>query len=120
MGTNSKSLKICLLPNIYSDLEDDEEDEQQQRNRDQCSNIAVIFEQQNHHQGSLYCVDWSRTSRLIASGSNDKMIKLLVCPDFEQSEQNELLEMILAGHSAIVRTLCFNPVNDLILLSGGL
>lgn len=28
--------------------------------------------------------------------------------------------MVLEGHSAIVRTLCFNPTNDLILLSGGL
>mmetsp|Transcript_21393 Transcript_21393/g.20565 ORF Transcript_21393/g.20565 Transcript_21393/m.20565 type:complete len:88 (+) Transcript_21393:826-1089(+) len=28
--------------------------------------------------------------------------------------------MVLEGHQAIVRTLCFNPVNDLILLSGGI
>lgn len=28
--------------------------------------------------------------------------------------------MVLEGHVAIVRTLCFNPTNDLILLSGGL
>ena len=28
--------------------------------------------------------------------------------------------MVLEGHSAIVRTLCFSPTNDLILLSGGL
>ena len=28
--------------------------------------------------------------------------------------------MVLEGHSAIVRTVCFNPTNDLILLSGGL
>lgn len=82
--------------------------------------INVIFEQQNHHNGSLYCVDWSRTSRLIASGSNDKTIKLLVCPDFDQNEHNELLEMSLEGHQAIVRTVCFNPTNDLCLLSGGL
>lgn len=65
-------------------------------------------------------MDWSRTSRLIASGSNDKTIKLLVCPDFEQKDHNELLEMTLEGHQAIVRTVCFNPTNDLCLLSGGL
>jgi WD40 repeat protein len=28
--------------------------------------------------------------------------------------------MVLEGHQAIVRTLCFNPANDLILLSGGI
>lgn len=27
--------------------------------------------------------------------------------------------MPLSGHQAIVRTVCFNPVNDLVLLSGG-
>lgn len=27
--------------------------------------------------------------------------------------------MTLSGHQAIVRTVCFNPTNDLILLSGG-
>jgi WD40 repeat protein len=58
-------------------------------------NLQVIFEQENHHEGSLYCVDWSRTSRLIASGSNDKKIKLLVCPDFDKNEHSELLEMTL-------------------------
>lgn len=27
--------------------------------------------------------------------------------------------MTLTGHQAIVRTVCFNPTNDLVLLSGG-
>jgi len=27
--------------------------------------------------------------------------------------------MTLQGHQAIVRTVCFNPSNDLVLLSGG-
>ena len=85
-------------------------------------NVDVIFEQKDHHQGSIYCLDWSTTSRLIASGSNDKTIKLLVCPDFEhqqQTEQTELLELVLEGHPAIVRALCFNPQDDLVLFSGG-
>ena len=43
-----------------------------------------------------------------------------MCPDFENENHNELLEMTLEGHQAIVRTLCFNPTNDLLLLSGGL
>ena len=81
--------------------------------------INVVIEQQNHHVGSIYCVDWSRTERLIATGSNDRLIKLLVCPDLEQLRHNEILEMTLSGHQAIVRTVCFNPTNDLVLLSGG-
>ena len=46
--------------------------------------IKVIFEQQEHHNGSIYCVDWSKTSRLVATGSNDKMIKILIAPNFEE------------------------------------
>jgi hypothetical protein len=33
-------------------------------------------------------VDWSKTSRLVATGSNDKMIKILIAPDFDEIEKN--------------------------------
>lgn len=57
----------------------------------------------------------------MASGSNDRLIKILVTPDLEnQVEQKQLLVLPLQGHSAIVRTVCFNPSDDLVLLSGGL
>lgn len=89
--------------------------------KDGTQKLQVVFENENHHNGSLYCVDWSRFSRLIASGSNDRTIKILVCPDLEDPyNQEELLVMQLNGHQAIVRTVCFNPVDDLMLLSGGL
>ena len=42
-----------------------------------------------------------------------------MCPDDLQNRHDQLLEMTLSGHQAIVRTVCFNPTNDLILLSGG-
>lgn len=80
-----------------------------------------MLEQANHHIGSIYCVDWTKTEHLLATGSNDRFIKLLVCPDLTQhdEEQAEILEMTLQGHQAIVRSVCFNPTNDLCLLSGG-
>ena len=81
--------------------------------------INVVLDQSNHHVGSLYCVDWSRTERLIATGSNDRQIKLMVCPDLQQEQHDDILEMTLQGHQAIVRTVCFDPTNDLVLLSGG-
>ena len=49
--------------------------------------IKVVFEQQEHHNGSIYCVDWSKTSRLVATGSNDKLIKILIAPNFEDLDQ---------------------------------
>lgn len=83
--------------------------------------MQILFENENHHNGSLYCVDWSRSQRLIASGSNDREIKILVTPNLENEEVlNQLLVLVLKGHTAIVRTVCFDPSNDLVLLSGGL
>jgi len=114
LGTNSKCLKICSLPKLNSD--DEEGDNAYERSDEE---INVVFEQMNHHQGSIYCIDWSRTGRLIATGSNDKTIKLLVCPDFNNDQSSDILELQLEGHQAIVRTVCFNPSNDLNLLSGG-
>jgi len=116
LGTNSKSLKFCRMsPNLiggdngFNTSED---------------GIEVIYEQMDHHNGSIYCVDWSRTSRLVATGSNDKMIKILVTPNFEENEKadwvKEAKEMELKGHKAIVRTVCFNPIDPTVLLSGGL
>ena len=44
-----------------------------------------------------------------------------MCPDLEnQQDHSELLVLPLMGHSAIVRTVCFNPLDDFMLLSGGL
>jgi WD40 repeat protein len=117
LGTNSKSLKICAIPNLNFDDEDELGDIASSGDQ----KLSILFENENHHNGSLYCIDWSRTSRLIASGSNDRTIKILVCPDLEnQQNHQELLVLPLIGHSAIVRTVCFNPIDEFMLLSGGL
>lgn len=86
LGTNSKSLKFCRLsPQILAPFEgidpvgpgEDEEDLMQ-------NGIELIQEIHDHHNGSIYCVDWSRSSRLVATGSNDKMVKVLVTPNFDE------------------------------------
>ena len=55
------------------------------------------------------------------------MIKILVTPDFEDMDDgaqenwhSEVKQMELKGHKAIVRTVCFNPLDPTVLLSGGL
>jgi WD40 repeat protein len=54
------------------------------------------------------------------------MIKVLVTPNFEDEDkdqeqwQQDAKEMSLKGHRAIVRTVCFNPIDPTVLLSGGL
>ena len=90
LGTNSKSLKFCrlnssIINNLGGDIVYNERYDQ-----NESEGIQVIYEQMEHHNGSIYCVDWSRTSRLVATGSNDKMIKILVTPNFEDMEHEQV------------------------------
>lgn len=81
--------------------------------------IPVAFDQLNYHDGSIYCIDWSDNERLIATGSNDKQIKLLVNPLLQESDPENILELTCKGHRAKIRTVCFHPMNENLLLSGG-
>jgi WD40 repeat protein len=86
------------------------------------SDTKLVFEQKNHHQGSIYCLDWSSSGRLIASGSNDKLVKLMVVPDLDESylvREQETLELQITGHKGTIRSVCFEPTSDLMLLSAG-
>lgn len=38
---------------------------------------AVRFRRNKHHKGSIYCVAWSHCGQLLATGSNDKYVKVL-------------------------------------------
>ena len=37
----------------------------------------VLFKRMRHHKGSIYCVAWSHSGNLVATGSNDKLVKLV-------------------------------------------
>ena len=87
--------------------------------------ISLLFEQKNYHFGSIFSIDWSPSGRLLATGSNDKTIKLMSVPNFynEQNNEKKILnenendEMQITGNQGTVRSLCFEPGNDIILLS---
>jgi len=125
IGTNSKSIKIFNIKPIlqrfnkknsynFKNIMD--------YNNMEHEDISLTLEQKNHHLGSIYCLDWSLTGRLIASGSNDKTVKLMVVPDLEESfgyKDKESLELMIQGHQGTVRSVCFEPTSDLILLSAG-
>jgi len=88
----------------------------------------------------VYCVDWSKSGMQIASGSNDKTIRVVFCPDFLSLQETQaetviysngeyltgegdlpdIRETVLTGHKATIRTLCFHPMEDHLLLSGGI
>lgn len=132
LGTNTNSLRVCSMHNIVDGLMYDEHQGREQF-------IDVLFELRRSFIGSVYCIDWSRSESQIAAGYSDKNIRILHCPDFLQLQESqsrtlvyedgkylngegelpEIKETVLQGHQDIVRTVCFNPVDDSILLSGG-
>ena len=70
LGTNSKSIKICSMHNIVDGILYN-----QHQGREQ--SIDIVFEHRSAHYGSVYCIDWSKQGKFIASGSNDRSIHIL-------------------------------------------
>ena len=59
----------------------------------------LIFKQKNYHLGSLYCLDRSVSRRLLAIGSNDKIINnQLLWGGGENNEDNDMLELPMNDH----------------------
>ena len=119
IGTNSKSLKIYSLIHVLNNFK-------KYLGINSLTKMPLIFEQKNHHLGSIYCLDWSVSGRLLASGSNDKIIKLMVVPQLSEStnskkneEDDDILELPIEGHNGTVRSICFDPSSDLTLLTSG-
>ena len=120
IGTNSKCMKIYSLSHVLSNFK-------KYTGINSSTKMPLIFEQRNHHLGSIYCLDWSVSGRLLASGSNDKIIKLMVVPplsernikDGKYNEDDDILELPINGHNGTIRSICFDPSSDLTLLTAG-
>ena len=80
----------------------------------------------NFPQGSIYCCGWSPDGTLLATGSNDKTVKLIRFEDVTNPEvmssQGIQNEVELSMHDGTVRDVCFleegNNKSSL-LVSGG-
>ncbi|XP_023345155.1 WD repeat-containing protein 47 [Eurytemora carolleeae] len=109
VGSNSKTLRICEYPDI-SRISENHETHQP----------TVLFKRTKHHKGSIYCLSWSYKGNLLATGSNDKTVKLMKY----NSETNSLEggEKDLTMHDGTVRDCCFveeGSGGSSLLLSGG-
>jgi WD40 repeat protein len=85
IGTNSMTLIICSVKEIVYSLDD--------KYKSQLGGpleLPVVLEQRKYHNGSIYSVDWSHTGRLIASGSNDRTINLLISPFSDPSNADKV------------------------------
>uniref|UniRef100_A0A9J7Y8Z1 WD repeat domain 47a n=1 Tax=Cyprinus carpio carpio TaxID=630221 RepID=A0A9J7Y8Z1_CYPCA len=66
VGSNSKMLRVCAYPDTLD------------TSGSGTSKTPVIcFKRNKHHKGSIYCVAWSPCGKLLATGSNDKYVKVL-------------------------------------------
>lgn len=83
-----------------------------------CKPATVLYKKSKHHYGSIYCTAWNPTGNLIATGSNDKTIKLVKFnPDLTEDNDSE---QEIAFHNGTVRDLVFMQQTDNnILISGG-
>uniref|UniRef100_A0A3Q3M006 WD repeat domain 47a n=1 Tax=Mastacembelus armatus TaxID=205130 RepID=A0A3Q3M006_9TELE len=63
VGSNSKTLRVCVYPETLD--------------TSPTKQPVVRFKRNKHHKGSIYCVAWSHCGQLLATGSNDKYVKVL-------------------------------------------
>lgn len=107
VGSNSKCLRVCPFPSLVHIKADH-----------QCKPASVLYKKSKHHYGSIYCCAWNPSGNLIATGSNDKTIKLVkFTPDLVEDNDSEIE---LTYHNGTVRDLIFMQQEDNnILISGG-
>ena len=113
IGTNSKSLKLYDFSPINEKFL-----RHNNSSSDEFISLNLLFEKPNHHAGSIYCLDFSSNDKLIVTGSNDKMIKIFVVPDFSK-KNTEILELAIPDQHGTVRSVVFPPIDDNYFFSGG-
>lgn len=81
---------------------------------------TVLFKRTKHHKGSIYCMAWSPQGDLVATGSNDKTVKLMKYNDVQKQLEGREIELTM--HDGTIRDLCFieDSLNKAsLLISGG-
>uniref|UniRef100_A0A8C2ZYA6 WD repeat domain 47b n=1 Tax=Cyclopterus lumpus TaxID=8103 RepID=A0A8C2ZYA6_CYCLU len=94
VGSNSKTLRVCGYPETL--------------NISGCGAVkqpVVRFRRNKHHKGSIYCVAWSHCGQLLATGSNDKYVKVL--PFNAESCNATGPDLEFSMHDGTIRDLAF-------------
>ncbi|XP_042078674.1 WD repeat-containing protein 47 isoform X1 [Haplochromis burtoni] len=78
VGSNSKTLRVCAYPEtLTARWERLTGTYKSTLGSGGVKQPAVRFRRNKHHKGSIYCVAWSHCGQLLATGSNDKYVKVL-------------------------------------------
>jgi len=86
-------------------------------NRNEVSSMEVVFSRNKFHRGSIYCMAWDPEGRYIATGSNDKTIKMIQFDQHNYTQIGDDVEFNI--HQGTVRDLSFVPNRNGYLISGG-
>ncbi|XP_048774142.2 WD repeat-containing protein 47-like isoform X3 [Ostrea edulis] len=108
VGSNSKTLRVCAFPDVSNLSEDHQTFETQ-----------TMYTKHKHHKGSIYCVAWSPMGDILATGSNDKTIKMF---QYNMDMNSQGPETELSFHDGTVRDIVFmqDTINrSSLLISGG-
>ncbi|XP_032527958.1 WD repeat-containing protein 47 isoform X3 [Danaus plexippus] len=109
VGSNTKTLRICSYPKI-DDVKDNSSP----------TAPTVLLKRTKHHKGSIYCLAWSPAGDLLATGSNDKTVKLMRFNSHTCNLEGQEVELTM--HDGTVRDVCFiedTSNKTSLLVSGG-
>eukprot|EP00277_Geminigera_cryophila_P001048 CAMPEP_0179417156 /NCGR_PEP_ID=MMETSP0799-20121207/7209_1 /TAXON_ID=46947 /ORGANISM="Geminigera cryophila, Strain CCMP2564" /LENGTH=341 /DNA_ID=CAMNT_0021190131 /DNA_START=20 /DNA_END=1046 /DNA_ORIENTATION=+ len=82
--------------------------------------VRIIYEVDDFHGGSIYAVAWHSKGRLLATGSNDKMVQLTRVTQSEAGMVSHTAPLVLQGHTGTVRCVAWcERVGAAHLVSGG-
>ncbi|PAA85118.1 hypothetical protein BOX15_Mlig020135g1 [Macrostomum lignano] len=118
IGSNSKTLRICRFPEPHEIRKAFDAVELTGANSP--IQPTVVFKKARVHKGSVYCLAWSPSGELVASGSNDKCVRLLGVDSDTGGATGTECE--LAHHDGTVRDVHFmrdESASNPLLLSGG-
>nr|XP_029134656.1 LOW QUALITY PROTEIN: WD repeat-containing protein 47-like [Labrus bergylta] len=97
VGSNSKTLRVCSYPETLTPSSSSASGALKQP--------VVRFRRNKHHKGSIYCVAWSHCGQLLATGSNDKYVKVL--PFNAESCNATGPDLEFSMHDGTIRDLAF-------------
>jgi len=105
VGSNSKTLRLCAYPEKLVHPKTPQPP-------------IVLAKRTKHHKGSIYCMAWSQKGDLLATGSNDKVVKVLKYDTITSNLGSNESEITV--HDGTVRDCCFlEDAGTTLLASGG-